>query len=199
VRRYGGAEERREPVKPRSIRIVRAVLVSIAACATWPLTGGAPASEPSAQAVDAEIEIQLHNGDPRFVGPDTVLEGAAITVVNHTSPAAIGPHTFSLVKKSALPKGEKERKRCGRYELVCKKIGKAHGIGRHDFSAEHPDVENGQPGWDTSFDGKRKRGDTYFFSSENETTSRTVPDSGTLWFMCTIHPHMQGKIKVLVN
>jgi hypothetical protein len=170
------------------------------ACAACLLAGAALASEPPARGDNAEIEIQLHNNFPRFVGPDTVVEGGSISVVNHTNPGAIGPHTFSLVKKSAIPKGEKERKRCGRFRLVCKKIRKAHGVPRGDFDAEHPDVEKGLPGWDTSFDGKRKRGDTHYFASENEVTDRSVSAGpGTLWFMCAIHPHMQGKIEVVAG
>jgi hypothetical protein len=173
-----------------------AVAIAAVALLNTP-TGGASTDGPAKGDV-AEIEIK-NNNVPKFVGPDTVLQGTGtIGIVNHTDPARIGPHTFSIVKKSALPQGEAERKHCGQYHDVCKAIRKAHGIPPHDFDSETPDIEKGEAGWDTAFAARGAKGDSHYFATEDDVTDRSVSaETGKLWYMCAIHPRMQGSIKVV--
>lgn len=181
-------------MRRRLIRVA-GVAVAVAAFGVAATSGGAATG---AAKGDLAVSKIRNNHNPRFVGPDTVNETGTLTVISKTDPARIGPHTFSLVKKSALPKGEAQRTRCGHYKLVCKDIGDAHQVGPHDFVAETPDVENGNTGWDARVDGDQADGDSHYFSSKDEEISRIVTaGTGKLWFMCIIHPHMQGSIKVV--
>ncbi len=43
----------------------------------------------------------------------TVPFGVDLQIVNKTDPNKIGPHTFTLVAKSELPRGRDELKKCG--------------------------------------------------------------------------------------
>jgi hypothetical protein len=40
----------------------------------------------------------------RFEAPKTIVNGEDLEIVNQTNPHKVGPHTFSLVTKSSLPK-----------------------------------------------------------------------------------------------
>jgi plastocyanin len=61
-----------------------------------------------------------------------------------------------------------------------------------------PKVDVGKTGWDKSFG---KTGDSWFTGEKRKGTKNTRKVSAavgtTLYFMCAVHPGMQGKIKVV--
>ena len=163
------------------------------------LAGGAVADAPEKRGLTTQIKMKFKNGIPRFKGPDAAPSNGSIEILNKTNPAEIGPHTFSLVKKSELPGTEAERKKCGKNndrKLICKKIANAHDM--TGLAANEPVVDNGVvPGWDKAFT-RTKPGDSWFTETQDETHLRTIeaPAGKRLFYMCIIHPKMQGKITI---
>jgi hypothetical protein len=122
-----------------------------------------------------------------------VKSGGTITVVN--TAANEGPHTFTVVRKSDLPKNARQMNRCG----ICQKLGQAHGADPNsDAPPKFQYLENGvgqatppnvdRPG-DSGVTGSGKRGEHISFHV-------TAKKGKTLYFMCLIHPWMQSKVLV---
>jgi uncharacterized cupredoxin-like copper-binding protein len=122
-----------------------------------------------------------------------VKSGGTIHVVN--SVADEGPHTFTVVKEKDLPKTAAQMQKC----KICKTLGQAHGA---DPNSNAPPkfqyLENGvgqatppnvdKPG-DSGVTGSGKKGESIDFTV-------TAKKGTTLYFMCLIHPWMQGKVAV---
>ena len=173
------------------------ILAALALIATAGLVAGASWADQGKRGIDAIIKIKLKDGTPKFKGPDTIHQTGELQVLNTTSPSAIGPHTFSLVKKAQLPDSESERIKCARLKLdVCEDIAAEHEMTRHPIVVGEHVVESGVVGWDASFDGDLT-GDSWFTDVQDEDTERTVPNTGKLFYLCIVHPRMQGSIKVI--
>jgi hypothetical protein len=123
----------------------------------------------------------------------TVKSGGTIHVVNNK--ANEGPHTFSVVKKSDVPKTAAAINSC----KICEKLGQAHGADPNsDAPPKFQYLENGvgqntapnvdRPG-DSGVTGSGKPG-------ESIDLKVTAKAGSTLYFMCLIHPWMQGKVVV---
>ena len=180
--------------KHKTLRVAGAVAVLAAAGAV--VAGGTVATADVAKGLEGSIKMKGNNV-PRFDAPETVEAGQDLQIVNKSNPQQIGPHTFSLVEKTALPRGRDELKRCGKLKGICKDIAVAHEIDFQTFEIGEPNVERGAEGWDARFTGSEE-GDTWYTETKDETTSRQVTaGAGNLWFMCAVHPEMQGKVKVL--
>ncbi len=162
------------------------------------LAGGA--TQADAATIHMKLKGEGEQAEPYFQGPKTVKKGAKLTIQNDTSVEAIGPHTFSLVKPSLLPRTEAEMMECGGSETappagVCLTVAKAHEVDFQTFKVAKPIVEAGKKGWNTSFG---KTGDSWYTETQGEKHSRRVTAKAgtTLTFFCAIHPFMTGKIKV---
>ena len=119
----------------------------------------------------------------------TVKHGGTINVSGGKGAFSEGPHSFSLVKKSDLPKTASQVAKC----KVCGKIAQEHGF--------NPNDENSQP--TTPFvdggDGFNKPGDSALIDGQHVKTLKlhvTAKKGKTLYYICAIHPWMQGSIKV---
>ena len=123
----------------------------------------------------------------------TVKSGGTLHVVNNK--ADEGPHTVTIVKKGDLPRTAKQMERCA----ICEKLGKAHGADPNsDAPPKFQFLENGvgqdtapnvdRPG-DSGITGEGKPG-------ESIDLKVTAKAGTTLYFMCIIHPWMQGKVVV---
>ncbi|MDX6690080.1 MAG: hypothetical protein QOG15_1537 [Solirubrobacteraceae bacterium] len=122
-----------------------------------------------------------------------VKSGGTLHVVNGA--ADEGPHTFTVVKKSDLPKTVGDVFNCA----ICNKLGMAHGA---DPNSEAPPtfqyLENGvgqntapnvdRPG-DSGVTGPGQKGEFIDLKV-------TAAKGKTLYFMCIIHAQMQAKVKV---
>jgi hypothetical protein len=143
------------------------------------------------------ISAYQHGRQMGFKGPRTVQAGSELAIVNGTDPQKVGPHTFTLVKKSQLPEGRKQMKKCERIKSkLCRRITTAHRANPKTGVVKRPDVDVGKPGWDKSFG---KTGDSWFMPNLGDSTERIVSakPGTTLHYFCVIHPFMQGKIKVV--
>jgi plastocyanin len=123
-----------------------------------------------------------------------VKSGGTITVVNLA--ASDGPHTFSVVRKSDLPRTAKQINNC----KICGTIAQEHGI---DLQSQGPPtpkflfVENGT-GTNTAPNVDRP-GDSAFIAPSQKakvTLKVTAKPGTTLYFVCIIHPWMQAKLIV---
>jgi plastocyanin len=122
-----------------------------------------------------------------------VKSGGTIHVV--TSVASDGPHTFTVVKKKDLPKNAAQMEKC----KICATLGQAHGFEQNsDAPPKFQFLEDGvgqatapnvdKPG-DSGLTGQGKRGESIDFTV-------TAKKGSQLYFMCLIHPWMQGKVVV---
>jgi len=143
----------------------------------------------------ATITMAVDGKDFVFEGPRSVESGAKLEIVNDTKPKKVGPHTFSLVKKGALPETKADAKKCEQFKGVCGKVAQAHEVNPETFEIGAPDVDVAKKGWDASFG---KEGDTWYTETEGEDTVRKVSaePGSKLYYLCVVHPFMQGKIKV---
>jgi hypothetical protein len=145
----------------------------------------------------ATIEIFMQGKKMGFKGPATVHEGEVLKVVNDTMPSMVGPHTFSLVTKSSLPKTAQQRKTCFTPGRICMGIAGWYGL-KGEEDPKNPLVQAGGEGWNT-MGTTTKKGDSYFFAKKGESFEQPVTAKAgtTLYFMCAVHPWMQGSVKVV--
>jgi plastocyanin len=116
-------------------------------------------------------------------GAVTIKSGGTLTVKTK-GPA---PHSFSVVKVTQLPKTTKQIEQC----KVCEALGKAHGA---DPNSNAPPTK---PVVDVGATGIDQAGDSVFLPPNKSTKLKITAKKGkTLYFMCAIHPWMQGKIQV---
>jgi hypothetical protein len=171
-----------------------AALLAVLALAV-PTVAAAETTE-SSEAVTT-LEIKMEGKKMGFFGPKTVHEGEDLRVVNDTSPSMVGPHTFSLVTKSSLPKTPKQRKECFTPGKICMGIAGWYGL-KGEEAPKNPLAKAGKPGWDT-MGTTTKKGDSYFFGKKGESFEQVVSAKAgtTLYFICAVHAFMQGQIKVL--
>jgi hypothetical protein len=137
-------------------------------------------------------------GGLRFEAPKTIVTGQELEVLNQTNPKQVGPHTFSLVTKGSLPKTPKARQNCFTPKHICMSIAQWHGVKGNGPVKVNP-VEVGLEGWDT-LGSTSKKGDSWFTGSKPGTsiTQKVSAAAGTrIYFMCAIHPWMQGSTEVL--
>lgn len=147
------------------------------------------------------ISIQIVKGKLTFVAPPTITEGDELEIVNDTNPRQIGPHTFALVTKGSQPKTPRARKNCFTPKHICLAIAKWHGFNKREEVTINP-AKAGPEGWST-MGSVKKKGDSWFTglkkgaSFSQQVTSNETTEPQTLYFMCAVHPWMQGKVTVL--
>lgn len=124
-------------------------------------------------------------GDGQRFGRDvTVMKSrGTLTIKNRTRE----PHTFSIVRRSQVPRTARQAERC----TVCGALGRAHGI-----------PENGEgpptiPLVDKGARGFNQPGESVAFGPRQQVKTKITARTGrTLRFICAIHPWMQGRIAV---
>jgi hypothetical protein len=122
-----------------------------------------------------------------------VKSGGTIHVVNNV--ADEGPHTFTVVREKDLPKNAAQMQKC----KICEQLGQAHGADPNsDAPPKFQYLEDGvgqatapavdKPG-DSGLTGSGKKGESIDFKV-------TAKKGKSLYFMCLLHPWMQGKVNV---
>jgi hypothetical protein len=179
-------------------------LVAAAAAAMLVVLGPGLASAgtatPSAATTDV-VHIEEVKGALKFVAPESVHQGDQLEIVNETDPKKVGPHTFSLVTKGSLPKTPSARKNCFTPKHICLSVSKWHGFNPKTEKITINPAEAGPEGWST-LGSTTKKGDSWFTGEKKGTSfaqevSADPATTGTIYFMCAIHPWMQGSVKVL--
>jgi plastocyanin len=96
------------------------------------------------------------------------------------------PHTISIVKKSDLPKTAKQAFNCAK----CNAILGSHEVNEQTGQVGKPVVDVGQPGFDAP-------GDSAVVMPKGKISFKVTAKKGSsLYYLCAIHPWMQGRIKV---
>jgi len=140
--------------------------------------------------------MELTKGKLKFVGPESVTVGDQLEIVNETNPKQVGPHTFSLVTKGSLPKTPKARKNCFTPKHICLAVAIWHGFNPKTERITKNPAKAGAAGWSTAGSASKK-GDSWFTEKKGETFSQEVTaEAGTLYYLCAVHPWMQGKVNV---
>ncbi len=176
----------------------------IAGCLTVALVAGsvATAAQPARGGGKKPTRIWIKSGksekDLRFKGPETIKQGTDLQVINDTNPKKVGPHTFSIVKRKFLPSTKKQIKKCFSPAGICLPIAVAHEFDPATGKIGKRTVDAGNTGWDKAFTMKHV-GDSWYTEGKNNRQTREVSAKpGTkLFYMCAVHPWMQGKIKVV--
>ena len=172
----------------RKLFLVPATVLAIAGVAV----GSAVAASGGAPKVDKIKAVGGATVKPGFFIKDmlrytpfksTVKSGGTISLTAAKSGLSEGPHTFSLVKKSQQPKTAKQVNNCS----VCQKIAQEQGADPNsEAPPTNPVVDGG--------DGFNKPGDTIFFDGTPLKLKVTAKKGTTLYYMCAIHPWMQGSV-----
>ena len=182
---------RRAPLRALAIAASTAAL-SLA------FVGTAAAATPTG--VTDQISIELTKGKLKFVGPESVTVGDQLEIVNKTNPKQVGPHTFSLVTKGSQPKTPKARKGCFAPKHICLAIAIWHGFNPKTEQLTKNPAKAGPAGWSTMGDAKSKKGDSWFSGEKKggHISQEVTAEAGTtLYYMCAVHPWMQGKVNVV--
>jgi len=178
---------------------LRAVALG-ASTAALVLAGSGIATAATPTGVTQKIDMKLTKGKLKFVGPETVTVGDQLEIFNDTNPKQVGPHTFSLVTKGSLPKTRKAQNSCFTPKKICFSIAKWHGFNPKTEKISINLVKAGPAGWSTMGDTSGKKGDSWFTGEKKKgthvTQQVTAAAGTTLYFMCAVHPEMQGEVKV---
>ena len=113
----------------------------------------------------------------------SVRSGGTISIKGASGAFSEGPHTFSLVRKSQLPTSLAEAFNCD----ACNQALDAH------FGTGGPPVTRvnvGQPGLDQPSDS------LLLLDGERIGAAISAPSGTNLYYLCAIHPWMQGKLSV---
>ena len=184
---------------------VRALLAAVPLAALLVVllaSGAAGAAETPAPATGKSvIDMVLKGKKLAFEGPESVYAGEQLEIVNETNPHQVGPHTFSLVEKGTLPKSKSAQKSCFTPGHICMSIAKWHGFNPKTEKITVNPVEAGPKGWSTAGNNSGKKGDSWFTGEAKKGThfseEVTAKAGTTLYFVCAVHPWMQGSVKVL--
>jgi len=182
---------------PARVAIAVAATLLAALAVVGPGLAGA---ETAPTGVTDTIFMKDVNGLPKFVGPKTVTVGDELKVVNLSNPKRVGPHTISLVTQGSLPKTKSARQKCFTPNHICQAIATWHGAKGEGPPTINP-TEAGAEGWDTEGSNTRE-GDSWFTgkkgqSFEQQVTADVSAGQRTIYFICAVHPWMQGKVTVL--
>ena len=184
--------------KARTLRLGGSLVAVVALCGAASGGFATASSNGPAKAGAAVIKMEQDGRELFFSYPETVARGETLKVKSLTDVAKVGPHTFSLVKRSDFPRTEDEIKDCAKkFVKICGAIIKWHEVDLQTGEVGENPVEVGKDGWDLQGSLKHK-GDSWVAEKENQSFKREVsaPDGKTLHFFCAVHPEMQGKIRV---
>jgi hypothetical protein len=177
-----------------SIAAISATAIAVVATAV-PATGATQA--PTKASVNAVGTLTFVNN--RFFKEGfhwnkdsySIRSGGTITLHNLTGGGA--PHTFSIVKKSDLPRKIADADKCFSPTGACGKVTAEHQFPEGDGPPKVIRVDGG--------DGFNKPYDSIVLNSKGERGStakvKITAKRGTeLYFMCVLHPQMQSEIHV---
>lgn len=186
-------KQRLVPAAPFRLSIALAIGLTASLVLAPALASGAGGLGPA-----NTVYMKAGKGGLRFEAPKTIVAGEELEVLNQTNPKQVGPHTFSLVTKGSLPKTPKARQSCFTPKRICMAIARWHGVKGNGPVKVNP-VDAGAEGWDT-LGSPTKTGDSWFTGSKPGTSivqKVTAAADTTIYFLCAIHPWMQGSTQVL--
>ena len=132
-----------------------------------------------------EFEPNRHIQDNMRFNRDRVVirSGGTLTVRNRTD----APHTISLVKRSDQPRTLRQMEAC--FGGACGELMAAHGVTSPEAEPTIPLVDVGETGLD-------RAGDSALFMKDPLKLKVSASKGKNLFYICLIHPWMQGRIAV---
>jgi hypothetical protein len=166
--------------------------------------GSASAAKTSAKPGVTKIKIEFvhKDNDLFFDGPATVPQGDQLQIKNNTNPRAIGPHSFSLVTDGVRPESKNAIKACGKkLAAICGAVVLDwHEVNLQTNQVGVNPVKAGAKGWDTKGNLHRKGDSVLLFNKGQKFSQKVTAPVGTeLYYMCVVHPFMQGEIEVVAG
>lgn len=181
-------------------RLRALVLVASTALLALAISGSVSTAAVTPTGNTAVISMELTKGKLKFVGPEAVVAGDQLEIVSKTNPKQVGPHTFSLVTKGSLPKTRKAMQSCFSPKRICLAVAKWHGFNSKTEKITKNLVKAGPAGWSTMGNATGKTGDSWFSGESKKGThvsqEVTAEPGTTLYYICAVHPEMQGSVKV---
>ena len=183
----------------------RRLTVALAAVAAFGVC--AAVSVPAAGAAAKKGKIRITGGpvfkpgvmvgdNVRFNRHTTVKSGGTVKIVDKGSPMA-GPHTISLLKKSALPRTMAQAEPCFEGQGVCAPLYAAHEVPEDPEGMPGVIEYNaGDAGFDTMGDADTAGDSLFMPPGEGGSIKVTAKKGSKLTYFCAVHPWMQGKITV---
>ena len=121
----------------------------------------------------------------------SVTSGSVVRWVDNDEDAD-DPHTVTIADQADLPQTIEELEACFEPGGFCIQTIEAHDPGLDELPPFNLVVNTGGPGLDA-------RGDSLLFGgpfAQSVEAQVTAPAGTTLYYLCVIHPWMQGRIKV---
>ncbi len=175
---------RREPVACAVI-----ALCALSTVAASPATADAQAPRKATLSAvgGTEFKVNRYVADTMRFNKDrvTIRSGGTLTLRNRTE----APHTFSLVKRSDLPRSFAQMEKCFEPGGACADIAAGHGVTSPESEPTNPLVEAGATGFDVA-------GDSAIFMEDPLKLKITAAKGRNLSYICIIHPWMQGRVAV---
>ena len=173
--------------------LIAAVAALIVAAMAGPASAGtAPAATVEVRGGDILQPGQFIKNNFRFVPRNiTVNSGDVVRWVDRDR-SADAPHTVTIARRSDLPQTIAQLDACFAPGGFCIETIEAHDPGLDEQPPFNFRVNRGGPGLDT-------RGDSLLFGGPFDQAIRgrvTAPAGRTLYYLCVIHPWMQGSITV---
>jgi plastocyanin len=187
---------RRSSASRGLLAVGAATAVVVAAGSGSPAAAGERAQ--AAAATGTKTISMRSAGGLRFTGATQVATGQTLRIRNLSSPRQHGPHTFTLVSTTVLPRSRRAMQRCFTPGRICLIAAIAHEFDERTEQVNRQLVEAGQPGWDKRFSRTARTGDSWYSEKQGETFEQVVSARAgtTLRYMCVVHPEMQGKLRV---
>jgi plastocyanin len=168
---------------------IAAVVAAVAAAIALPALAAAPPAKVTQKIVggakfvpNRALSETVHFKKDRIL----IQKGGTIRLVDTTKT----DHTFSLVKKSQVPRRLAQVEACFSEKGVCSKLAVEHGAINPDTGEEQPPttplVNKGKPGFN-------QPGDSIIIPA-GKTRKVKVTTAQPLYYICAIHPWMLGAI-----
>jgi plastocyanin len=169
-----------------------ALALAVAVAAVAPAVAAPAPSKATLKAVGkVEFKPNRYVKDGMHFNKDvvTVKSGGTLSLVDKTGQ----PHSFSLVKKGQLPRTMEQMEGCFG-PGPCDELAVAHGAVDPETGEERdpttPLVDVGKAGFDQA-------GDSVLIAPNGKASVKITAKKGTtLYYICAIHPWMQGKVVV---
>lgn len=182
--------------RPRNLAILVLCLVSASVWAAF-ASGSSDSHNVTILAKDNGVTISPNKymQDNMFFSPGTVTVSSGDTITfKFDKPGSMEPHTLTIVKRSQLPKTGAQAENC----MACQMLAAGHlknpkAAPDQNNPIVHWILNKGKPGLDTVGDSVAIQEPG---AHKTVTVKVSAPAGTTLYFLCAVHPWMQGKIIV---
>jgi plastocyanin len=176
----------------RKVLIAAAAALLVAAMAGPASAGTAPAARVEVRGGDILQPGQFIKNNFRFVPRNIAVDSGDVVRWVDRDRSADAPHTVTIGRRSDLPQTIAQLDACFEPGGLCAETIEAHDPGSDFAPPFNIRVNRGRPGLNT-------RGDSLLFAGPFAQAIRggvTAPAGRTLFYLCVIHPWMQGRIAV---